>query len=184
MTEIRPDYYKSGGLEVFDVIDAFDLNFNLGNAFKYIARAGKKGDKVEDLRKAVTYLKREIEKEEKARPFCMPDAFEKAIMDYGRESNLKNNLDSVFQRIESLDDDKNYYFKSLLSGIEEEYNYVNIKDMSEKYVLTTKDSMIGYQTEFTKEGIKELVEDCVIDLDDFEIIEVESDYEAGRQENL
>ena len=62
MTEIRPDYYKNGGLEAFDVIDAFDLGFNLGNAFKYIARAGKKGDKAEDLRKAVTYLNREIEK--------------------------------------------------------------------------------------------------------------------------
>lgn len=62
MTEIRPDYYKSGGLEAFDVIDSFELNFNLGNAFKYIARAGKKGDKVEDLRKAITYLNREIEK--------------------------------------------------------------------------------------------------------------------------
>lgn len=67
MQEIRPDYYKSGGLEAFDVIDAFDLDFNLGNAFKYIARAGKKGDKAEDLRKAVTYLNREIEKEEKNR---------------------------------------------------------------------------------------------------------------------
>ena len=67
MTEIRPDYYKSGGMEAFDVIDAFNLDFNLGNAFKYIARAGKKGDKVEDLRKAVTYLNREIEKEDKKR---------------------------------------------------------------------------------------------------------------------
>ena len=63
MTEIIPDYYKSGGLEAFDVIDAFDLNFNLGNDFKYIDRAGKKNDKIEDLRKAVTYLNREIEKE-------------------------------------------------------------------------------------------------------------------------
>lgn len=62
MREIRPDYYKSNGIEAFDVIDAFDFNFNLGNAFKYIARAGKKGDKVEDLRKAITYLNREIEK--------------------------------------------------------------------------------------------------------------------------
>lgn len=67
MKEIRPDYYKSGGLEAFDVIDAFGLNFNLGNAFKYIARAGKKNSKVEDLRKAVTYLNREIEKEDKKR---------------------------------------------------------------------------------------------------------------------
>lgn len=62
MDEIRPDYYKANGLEVFDVIDAYNFNFNLGNAFKYIARAGKKGDKVEDLRKAITYLNREIEK--------------------------------------------------------------------------------------------------------------------------
>lgn len=81
MTEIRPDYYKSGGLEAFDVIDAFDLDFNLGNAFKYIARAGKKNDKIEDLRKAVTYLNREIEKEGKARPTGRPDAFEAAVRD-------------------------------------------------------------------------------------------------------
>lgn len=67
MQEIRPDYYKSGGLEAFDVIDAFELDFNLGNAFKYIARAGKKGDKIRDLRKAVTYLNREISKEDKKR---------------------------------------------------------------------------------------------------------------------
>lgn len=62
MTEIRPDYYKANGLEAFDVIDSFELNFNLGNAFKYIARAGKKDDKVEDLKKAITYLNREIGK--------------------------------------------------------------------------------------------------------------------------
>lgn len=62
MKEIRPEYYKSNGIEAFDVIDAYNFNFNLGNAFKYIARAGKKGDKVEDLRKAITYLNREIRK--------------------------------------------------------------------------------------------------------------------------
>lgn len=62
MDEIRPDYYKANGLEAFDVIDAYNFNFNLGNAFKYIARAGKKDDKVEDLKKAITYLNREIGK--------------------------------------------------------------------------------------------------------------------------
>lgn len=60
MKEIRPNYYKANGIEAFDVIDAFNFNFNLGNAFKYIARAGKKGDKIEDLRKAITYLNAEI----------------------------------------------------------------------------------------------------------------------------
>ena len=64
MQEIRPDYYKSGGMEAREVIKAYDLNFNLGNAFKYISRAGKKGHedkKIEDLKKAITYLNFEIE---------------------------------------------------------------------------------------------------------------------------
>ena len=84
MKEIRPDYYKSGGMEAFDVIDAFDLGFNLGNAFKYIARAGKKNDKIEDLRKAVTYLNREIEREQKKE-----DRYQiKSDYEAGRQENL------------------------------------------------------------------------------------------------
>ena len=58
----HPDHYQtSTGLEAIDVIEAFfHDNFHLGNAFKYIARAGKKGDYVEDLRKSIWYLQREI----------------------------------------------------------------------------------------------------------------------------
>lgn len=53
------DYYESDGLEVFDVIEAF----NLGNVCKYICRAGRKTfDPLPDLRKACTYLEREIER--------------------------------------------------------------------------------------------------------------------------
>ena len=37
------------------------LNFNLGNAVKYVSRAGRKGDKIEDLRKAIQYIEFEIE---------------------------------------------------------------------------------------------------------------------------
>lgn len=98
MTEIRPDYYKSGGLEAFDVIDAFNLDFNLGNAFKYIARAGKKDSKVEDLRKAVTYLNREIKKEDnnriqeefRTKMEAAPLMMRKRESDYeaGRQENL------------------------------------------------------------------------------------------------
>lgn len=89
MTEIRPDYYKSGGLEAFDVIDAFDLDFNLGNAFKYIAGAGKKDNKVEDLRKAVTYLNREIEKEERNRPNWMTRCLGEPFRNCERESDYE-----------------------------------------------------------------------------------------------
>ncbi len=57
----HPRHYQGRGLEVIDVIDAFDLSFNLGNAVKYILRAGKKGIKREDLEKAKWYLQREID---------------------------------------------------------------------------------------------------------------------------
>jgi hypothetical protein len=56
----HPPHYKAGGIEVIDFIEAKDLNFRLGNAVKYISRAGKKGDPIEDLEKALWYLQREI----------------------------------------------------------------------------------------------------------------------------
>ena len=52
------------GLEVIDVTENF--NFCRGNALKYIMRAGHKSDEVEDLRKAVWYLQREIARLESA----------------------------------------------------------------------------------------------------------------------
>lgn len=58
------NYYKAdSGLEAIDYIEAFNLNFNLGNVVKYITRAGKKTDKpLEDLQKAHWYIEREIER--------------------------------------------------------------------------------------------------------------------------
>ena len=66
----NPSHYQtSTGLEAIDVIEAFfHDSFHLGNAFKYIARAGKKGDYVEDLEKAAWYLRREIERNNNERP--------------------------------------------------------------------------------------------------------------------
>ena len=48
--------------EAIKVIEAWGLGFCLGNAVKYICRAGKKEDTLEDLRKAAWYLNREIER--------------------------------------------------------------------------------------------------------------------------
>ena len=66
----HPDHYQtSAGLEVIDVIEAFFYtNSHLANVFKYIGRAGKKGDYVEDLEKAAWYLQREIERNSNDRP--------------------------------------------------------------------------------------------------------------------
>lgn len=57
-----PVHYRGEGMEAIDVIEAFALGFRLGNAVKYILRAGKKGDALECLQKARWYLDREIEK--------------------------------------------------------------------------------------------------------------------------
>ncbi len=58
---IIPDHYKSGdNMDVIDVCKVLNLNFNRGNVLKYIARAGKKDDELQDLNKALEYLKREI----------------------------------------------------------------------------------------------------------------------------
>jgi hypothetical protein len=48
--------------EAIKVIDAWDLNFNLGNTVKYIARCGKKDDEIQELEKAAWYLNNEIKK--------------------------------------------------------------------------------------------------------------------------
>jgi hypothetical protein len=62
----HPDYYqgKDGAVEVWTAIDSWGLGFCLGNVVKYIARAGKKGDRLTDLLKARQYLEHEIQKEQ------------------------------------------------------------------------------------------------------------------------
>lgn len=60
----HPSHYTDGKIEVIDFIEDKGLNFHRGNAVKYIARAGKKDQtkEVEDLKKAVWYLNREIKR--------------------------------------------------------------------------------------------------------------------------
>lgn len=61
-----PSYYQSAnGMQAWDVIESFELDFLAGNAVKYILRHGKKGDAkaaVLDLEKAVVYLNKRIDK--------------------------------------------------------------------------------------------------------------------------
>lgn len=66
----NPAHYTDGGIETIDYIEAKGLGYHLGNAVKYISRAGKKGTNqgLEDLRKAQWYLARAIEKNEYASP--------------------------------------------------------------------------------------------------------------------
>jgi hypothetical protein len=60
----HPEHYgrSDSTYEAIKVIDAWKLDFCLGNVVKYISRAGKKGSKLEDLKKAQWYLNHEIER--------------------------------------------------------------------------------------------------------------------------
>ena len=58
----HPAHYNKGKFETIDVIEDWNLNFNLGNTVKYIARAEYKNSKFEDLQKAKWYLDRECSK--------------------------------------------------------------------------------------------------------------------------
>ena len=58
----NPSHYTEGREhEPIEVIEDWKLGFCLGNAVKYISRAGRKNDAIEDLEKAVWYLQHEIE---------------------------------------------------------------------------------------------------------------------------
>ena len=58
----HPSHYTDGGIETIDFIEAKKLPYHLGNAVKYISRAGKKDQNkiIEDLRKAIWYIERYI----------------------------------------------------------------------------------------------------------------------------
>jgi hypothetical protein len=58
----HPDHYQGNKMEVIDIIEDYSLGFSLGNAIKYILRADKKGNKKQDLKKAIWYLERELSK--------------------------------------------------------------------------------------------------------------------------
>ena len=64
-----PSHYggKENPYEALKIIEAWNLGFNLGNAVKYILRAGRKGNRVTDLKKSIWYLNREIKKLEELR---------------------------------------------------------------------------------------------------------------------
>ena len=60
----HPAHYNAGTIEVWDAIVDWQLPFLEGNVVKYIARAGRKNDKLEDLKKAKEYIEKLIEVEE------------------------------------------------------------------------------------------------------------------------
>ena len=56
------EHYRKLKPEPIEIIEAWGLNFHLGNAIKYIARSSYKGTKKQDIQKAIWYLERELER--------------------------------------------------------------------------------------------------------------------------
>ena len=69
MTDVvnHPSHYTGhpSGIECIEVVR--HMNFNLGNAVKYVWRVDDKGDPIENLRKAVFYIEDEIARRERAK---------------------------------------------------------------------------------------------------------------------
>jgi len=74
MVNKSPTHYTRGSIEVWDFIRDQELNYHLGNAIKYICRAGYKSPatKAEDIKKAIHYLENELEHIESALRFSEP----------------------------------------------------------------------------------------------------------------
>ena len=56
------NHYQQGQIEPIDFINSHELNFNLGNAIKYVTRCNYKGTKRQDLQKAIDYINFELER--------------------------------------------------------------------------------------------------------------------------
>lgn len=97
----HPKHYNDhpSGVECIDVVE--HMTFNLGNAMKYIWRAGKKGDLVTDLEKAKWYLEREIRKASGIKPGVHVMSDKKAAIESFRSMFAGEMLNNMKDRPEA-----------------------------------------------------------------------------------
>ena len=61
----HPKHYTHSGIECIDVIEALGCGYHIGNAIKYLWRAGHKDDIIQDLRKAAWFIHRKVDQLER-----------------------------------------------------------------------------------------------------------------------
>lgn len=89
-----PKHYTEGRkFEPKDVIRDWGLNFNLGSAVKYLSRAGRKADTIEDLKKAQEFIQFEIDALEAERKKAEPKA--------PKHPNCKCSVHPIFKELEN-----------------------------------------------------------------------------------
>ncbi len=86
----HPSHYTDGKIEVIEFIEDKKLGFCLGNAVKYISRAGKKNPEkeIEDLEKAIWYINRRIKELKSGEPEKINERVEKLM----EKENLNRDL--------------------------------------------------------------------------------------------
>lgn len=79
----NPSHYTRGGIELTDIIEAYDLGWHLGNVLKYVLRCPYKGRTLEDLKKSRWYLERAIKLLEENPEISLPQGQSDVAPDQG-----------------------------------------------------------------------------------------------------
>lgn len=120
----RPEHYCFSKFEPKDVIREWGLNFNLGSAVKYIARAGRKDDIVQDLKKAREFLSFEIEALE---------------ADRGLTEEEQKELEEITKKNAEISRALRFYrgFRGLVSKLGNDYcmKRLGVDDMLDGYIV-------------------------------------------------
>jgi hypothetical protein len=107
----HPSHYTDGNIEVIDFIEDKGLGFCLGNAIKYISRAGKKypDKEIEDLEKAVWYINRRIkelkkEKDEKELKdnVCLFEGEKDKLESLGNSKDVVDGIDKLAKVVKPI----------------------------------------------------------------------------------
>lgn len=123
----HPSHYggENNPYETIKVIDDWGLHrdFYVANAVKYISRAGKKGDIIEDLQKAVWYLKARA-KIEYDYPYCYPEMdLDNVLKNWDLSGNLERAINLIYKAfVEFRYENQNLSIKLAIINIQSEIN--------------------------------------------------------------
>ena len=107
MVNRSPAHYTRGNIEVWDFIRDQELNYHLGNAIKYICRAGYKDSKVDDLNKAIHYLENELKHTTHCKEMSLSDQAIQFRTAYGIQNGRTNRtmqLDLIAEEFKEFKD--------------------------------------------------------------------------------
>lgn len=107
----HPSHYTDGKFETIEAIESWQLGYHLGNAVKYISRAGKKSKdtELEDLRKARWYLKRYLD-------YHRDDTESLSAIEYAVDKGLDQDLTLAVRYLAAQP--KNFYVYHALAALE------------------------------------------------------------------